>query len=95
MTSLTANFIPDWMYAQCNKDGNDTLLIEYLVDYRNMDRALSLKYQQLTVNGKSYMKRSTARWEIFVRCKDERTIWDKLLYLKECYPVEVTEYSVF
>ena len=82
------------MYAQCDGNGNDLLLLDSFVDYRKLERAMSLQDQQLTVNGKACMKRSTAGWEICVLWKDESTTWEKLSDLKECYPVETAEYAV-
>ena len=94
VTELTANVIAERIYAQCDKDGNDLLLLDYFVDYRKSERAMSLQDQQITVNGRSCLKRSTAGWEICVLWKDESTSWEKLSDLKECYPVETAEYAV-
>ena len=63
---LTANVIAEMMYAQCDKDVNDMLLIDYFVDYRNKEQALSLQYHKLAVNGKPCMKLFTSGWEIFI-----------------------------
>ena len=52
------------------------------------------QYQQLALNVKLCMKRSSNGWEIFFLWKDEISTWHNLSDLKECYPVEVTEYSV-
>jgi len=81
-TELTANVIAERMYAQCDGNGNDLLLLDSFVDYRKSERAMSLQDQQLTVNGKACMKRSTAGWEICVLWKDESTTWEKLSDLK-------------
>ena len=70
LTDITANFIAERIYAQCDKDGNDMLLLDSFVDYKNMEQALSLKDQQLTVNEKLFMKNSTAGWKICVLWKD-------------------------
>ena len=40
------------------------------------------------------MRRSTKGWSSCVRWKDNSTSWEKLSDLKECYPVETTEFSV-
>ena len=42
VTELTANVISDRIYAQCDKDGNDMLLLDSFVDYKNTERELSL-----------------------------------------------------
>ena len=82
------------MYVQCNKVGNDILLLDSFVDYKKTERALSLQDQQLMVNGKSCMKRSTAEQGVCVLWKYESTTWDNLLGLKQCYIAELEEYSV-
>ena len=81
VTELTSNVIYERMYVKCDKYRNDMLLINCFVDYINMEQALSLQDQQLTENGKSCMKHSTAGWKICVVWKDESTTWEKLLYL--------------
>ena len=52
VTDITDNIISDWVYAQCNKYVNYTLLLDCFIDYRKMEQALSLQDQQLKVNGK-------------------------------------------
>ena len=70
------------MYAHCEEDGNDMLLINSFVDYIKTERVLLLQDQQLTVHGKPCMKLSTAVWDILFLWKDESTIWEKLSDLK-------------
>ena len=66
---LTDNIVSDSMYVQCNKVGNDILLLDSFVDYKKTERALSLQYQNLTVNSKSCMTRLTDGSEICVLWK--------------------------
>ena len=93
VTELTINVISEHMYVQCDKDGNDMLLIDYFVDYRKTERLLLLQDQKLIVNGKPFIKRSTVGWETGVLWKYEITTWEKLLDLKDFYPAEVAEYA--
>ena len=58
-----------------------------LLIIEKMEQSLSFQYQQLTVNEKPFMKHSTSGWDICVLWKDESTTWEKLLDLKDCYPV--------
>ena len=87
VTEITANVIAKRIYTKCDEYGNDMLLLNYFVDYRKMEQSLSFQYQQLTVNEKPFMKHSTSGWDICVLWKDESTTWEKLLDLKDCYPV--------
>ena len=64
VTDLTANVIVERMYAQCDKNRNDLLLIHSFIDYRKSEGATSLQDQQITENGKACNKRSTAGWDI-------------------------------
>ncbi len=51
--SLTANTIAQAMYAQCNIDGNDYLLLECFVDIQEDSTAISLAEQKGVHNEKS------------------------------------------
>ena len=59
VTEITANIIVEQMYAQCGKKGNDMLLLNSFIDYRKSEWAMSLQYQQITVNGRSHRGRDT------------------------------------
>ncbi len=40
VTDLTANLIAESMYAQCDPDGNQYVLLDSLIDHRRLDTAL-------------------------------------------------------
>ena len=65
VTEITANIIVERMYAQCGKKGNDMLLLNSFIDYRKSEWAMSLQYQQITVNGRSHRGRDTRNWPGF------------------------------
>ena len=79
---LTVNAIAERMYAQCDKDGYDMLLIYSFIDYHKSERSMSLQYQQITVNGRACKKRLTYGWEICGLWKNQSTNWERLDYLK-------------
>ena len=56
---LTANVTTERMYAQCEKHGNDMLLLDSFIEHRKSQLAMSLQDQQITVNGRACKKRST------------------------------------
>ena len=66
-------------------------LLDYFIDYQKPERVMSFQYQNITVNVRAYKSHSTAGWEIFVLWKDQRTAWERLADLKECYPVYTSE----
>ena len=45
VTELTANLIAESMYAQCDPDGNQYVLLDSLLDHRQIDTALKLSDQ--------------------------------------------------
>ena len=57
---LTTNVISESMYAQCDSDGNEYLLLDELVDYWRGNKAISLTDQQITVWGKPVTHKTTA-----------------------------------
>ena len=82
VTELTDNFIAERMYDQCEKSGNDLLLLYSFIDYQKSEQTMSLQDQQITVNERACKKRSTAVWEICVLCKYQSTTGEKLSDLK-------------
>ena len=46
-TDLTANLIAESMYAQCDPDGNQYLLLADIVDHRSMANAIKLADQKV------------------------------------------------
>ncbi len=63
VTDLTANLITESMYAQCDPDGNQYVLLDSLTDYRRLDTALQLSDQTAVRNdGRTYQRRNTVGW---------------------------------
>ena len=92
---LAANVIATSMYAQCDPDGNEYVMFDSLVDFRRGNNALRPEDQKvLKADGRSYMRRTTAGWELCVLWKDGSTTWEKLSDMKESYPIECAEYAV-
>ena len=93
VTELAANIIAETMFAQCDDDGNEYVLLDSLVDYRKNENALSLEDQKIVVRGKPSLRRSTVGWQICCEWKDGSTSWEKLSDLKESHPVQTAEYA--
>jgi hypothetical protein len=95
VTELTANMIAQSMYAQCDADGNQYMLLDQLVDHRKDDAAISLTDQTVhRDNGRTYRRKTTAGWQICCQWADGSTSWEKLSDLKESHPIETAEYAV-
>ena len=93
VTELTANVIAQSMYAQCDPDGNQYVLLDGIVDFRKNNTALSIADQKIVVRGRSSMRRSTVGWQLCCQWKDKSTSWEKLSDLKESHPLETAEYA--
>ncbi|KAL7481617.1 hypothetical protein ACHAW6_007296 [Cyclotella cf. meneghiniana] len=84
---LAMNTIAGALYAQCNPDGNQYLMLEAIVDNRkNPDVAISLNDQVKIVNGKKVVSHSTRGWKLCCEWKDGN--------LMESHPLQVAEFSL-
>ena len=90
----TANIIAENMYAQCNTDGEQYLLLEGICDHKKNGHAVEKADAFVTVNGRQHEKKTTQGWSLCVEWKDGSTSWEKLSMLKESNPVETAEYAV-
>ena len=63
VTELTTNAIAESMYAQCDGDGNEYLLLDALVNYQKDNRAISQTEQQTYTQGRSVTHKTTAGWQ--------------------------------
>ena len=95
VSELTANVIAESMYASCDADGNEYLLIDSIVDYRKNDKALSLEDQKIvTSDGKKARRRSTAGYQLCIQWKDGSTSWQSLKDMKDSHPIQTAEYAI-
>jgi hypothetical protein len=73
-TELTANVIAESLYSQCDPDGNQSVLLEEIVDHQRLPTAMRLSDQKnVCANGKTYLKRSTVGWQHCCQWKDGST----------------------
>ena len=94
ITEATKNVIAESIYAQCDSEENEYLLLDELVDYQRDNKAISLSGQQATVEGRPVTGKTTAGWQICCQWKDGSTSWEKLSALKKSHPVQTTEFAV-
>ena len=93
-TELTANLIAKSMYAQCDPDGNQYLLLADIVDHRSFPTAIKLANQKVVrADGRTYLQHSTAGWQLCCQWIDGSTLWEYLADLKNLHPVETAEYA--
>ena len=52
------------MYAQCDIDSNEYLLLESFINHRKDNAAVRVKDQKFMIKGKETIRKSTAGWDI-------------------------------
>jgi hypothetical protein len=62
-----ANVIAQNMYAQCDTEGNQYLLMESLVDYKSDGPAVKLADMHVARNGRQHMRKMTIGWKLCVQ----------------------------
>ncbi|KAI2510101.1 Reverse transcriptase (RNA-dependent DNA polymerase) [Fragilaria crotonensis] len=91
---VAANTIAQNMYAQCDSEGNQYLLLSGIVDYKRDDSAVSRADMWITRGSNRRMRQTTKGWHLCVEWKDGTTSWERLADLKESNPIEVAEFAV-
>jgi hypothetical protein len=89
-----ANVIAECMYAQCDAEGNQFLMMDGIEDHRRTSDAMSVTEMFVDVNGRHCIKQSTKGWLLSVKWKDGTSSWENLCDVKESYPVQCAEYAV-
>ena len=78
---MAANVIAEAVYAQCDANGNQYVLVDAIMHYRK-DPSVAVAQDanaQLTItDGKKIIERSTCSWELCCEWKDGSTSWQKL-----------------
>jgi hypothetical protein len=92
-TVISSNLIADAMYAQCDHNRNQYVLLDFIIDHKRLDSAIR-PLDQKGPNGRTYLRRSTVGWQLCCQCKDGSSSWESLVDLKESHLIETTEYAV-
>jgi hypothetical protein len=94
-TVLYANLIAEAMYAQFNLDRNQYVLLDSIIDHRQLDIAIRPPDQKVVQpDGQTCMKRSNIGWQVCCQWKDGSISWKNLADLKDSHPLETAEYAV-
>ena len=76
---LATNTIDQNMYAQCDPDRNQYFMFDSIVYFRRSTTALCYADQKvLKADGRYFMRRTTAGWQLCIQWKDGSTSWEKL-----------------
>ncbi len=93
-TELAANMIAENMFAQCNSEGKQYLLLARIVDHRKDNYAVEKKDMYIKQGLNQQLRKTTKGWSLCVEWKDGSTSWERLADLKESNPVEIADYAV-
>ena len=94
VTEYTANVIAENMWAQCNLDGTQQILLQDIVDHKFTGEAVKFADRYVYIDGRRYPRKSTKGVLLLCQFKDGSTAWQRLADLKESYPIEIAEYAV-
>jgi len=59
------------MYAQCDIDGNQDLLLKAIVDHTSNDQEVKDQNWYVVLNGRSHPHETTAGWSLAIEWKDD------------------------
>ena len=90
----SANMIAQNIYAQCDSEGNQFLLMESIVDHKSDGHAVEISDMFTITKGRKHMRKTTKGWQLCIQWKDGSTSLERLADMKESYPIEVAEYAV-
>jgi hypothetical protein len=82
------------MYAMCNTEGNQFLLLSGIVDHQKDGEALDRANMYIKRGSNVHYRKTTKGWELCVEWKDGSTFWERLVDLKESNPGEVANYAI-
>jgi hypothetical protein len=91
-TVMSVNLIAEAMYAQCDPNGNQYVLLDSIIDHKQLNSAIRpLDQKVVRPDGHTYLRRSTVGWQVCCQWKDGFTSWESLADLKESHPIETIE----
>ena len=94
IAAMSANEVAANLFAQVDDEGNRFVLLDSLVDHRTSSNAITQKDAFVSTKSGGRRRRQTTRgWELLCQWKDGSTSWEALKDLKECYPIQTTEYA--
>ena len=63
----SANMIAQNMYAQCDSEGNQFLLMESIVDHKSDGHAVETSDMFTITKGRKYMRKTTEGWQLCIQ----------------------------
>jgi hypothetical protein len=78
----TANVIAENMYAQCDEEGNQFLMIKDIVGHKTDGHAIERAVVYIKVGRNRKIRKTTKGWHLCVEWKDGTTSWERLVDLR-------------
>ena len=91
---FSANAIAEHMFAQCDAEGNQYLLLDSIIDHEINDTSIAERDRYIHVNGCRHHRKTTRGVRLCVRWKNGAATWERLVDLKQSYPLELAEYAI-
>jgi hypothetical protein len=88
----TAKVIAENMYAKCDEEGNQFLILQDIVGHKTDGHAVE-REMYIKVRSNKQIRKTAKGWHLCIKWKDGKTSWERLADLKESNPVEVAEYA--
>ena len=79
VSDLTANAIAKTMYAQCDEEGKQYVLLYPILDYWKDGHVIEFSDKPIVVNAQELLRKATKGWQTCDKWKYESTSWERLL----------------
>jgi Reverse transcriptase (RNA-dependent DNA polymerase) len=89
--AYSANIIAENLYEQVDSEGRVHRMIEEIVEHKKTKGALT---QEEFEQRKGQKRQTTKGWKICIKWKDGSLSWERMVEIKEGYPIELAEYVV-
>jgi hypothetical protein len=91
----SANTIAECLYLQKDSEGNQYVLLDEIIDWRQTEEAVEEQnILQISHNGNLHPRRTTKGYQMCIQWKDGSTSWEHLKDIKEAYPIQAAEFAV-
>ena len=74
--------IAESIYAQVYSEGNDTVMVDFMVYYKRNEHAMTIQDHNILVKGMPSLWRYTVIWFICIQWNGGLTSWEKLYDMK-------------
>ena len=84
-----ANVIAENMWAQCDINRNQMLLVDAITDHKWDQFSVEPLDAHITVNDRRHARNTTKGWKLCITWKDETLTWERIAKLQELNLIEV------